>query len=221
MRVIGKRSIASFLKLTIDILWYISIVLYSGTFIFSVWTLFLSGPSYEIRGWPIDFDPIVETGGIRPVGDDMEILEIVVDKAEIGFRTRGDWRPKVIRLGSFIVGSCLALLILYNLRKLISSVVIANPFIKENVARFRSIALLFIAITLFEAIRETLIGVYIRSRFIIENSNDSFTSLELETFGAFLRNFHWHLVFVALAMLVLGEIFRLGLDYREDSQSIV
>lgn len=221
MKVIGRRSVAPILKLMIDSMWYVAIVAFGGALIFFMWAFFLSGPSYEIHGWPIDFDPSVETSGIRPVGGNVEVLEIVIDKAEIGFRTSGDWRPKVIRLASLIVGGCLVLLILYNLRRLIASIVNGNPFVKENVARFRKVALLFIAITVFEVIRGTLIGAYLRSRFATGNLNNPFTPLELEAFGDFIGSFNWHLIFIALTMLVLGEIFRLGLEYKEDSQSIV
>lgn len=221
MRVIGKRSIASLLKLIIDCVWYLAIALYSGTFIFFIWTFFLSGPSYEIHGWPVDFEPSVETTGIRPLSDDIEILEIVIDKAEIGFRTSGDWQPKVVRLVSLIVGGCMGLLIVHNLRRIIGSIVNSNPFIQENVARFRKVALLFVAITVFEAIRSTLIAVYIRSRFVTGNLNNPFDTPELGAFGDFVRSLNGHLIFIALAMLILGEIFRLGLEYKTDSQSIV
>jgi hypothetical protein len=221
MRVIGKRSIASLLKLIFDFVWYIAIVLYSGTFIFFMWTFLLSGPSYEIHGWPVDFDPSVETTGIRPISGDIEILEIVIDKAEIGFRTSGDWRPKAIRLASLIIGCCMSLLIVYNLRRIIGSIVNSNPFIQENVARFRKVAVLFVGITVFEAIRSTLIAVYIRSRFVTGNLDNLFDTSRLGAFGDFVRSLNGHLIFIALAMLILGEIFRLGLEYKEDSQSIV
>lgn len=221
MRVIGKRSIASFLKFMIDFVWYLAIVAFSGIFVFFIWTFFLSGPSYEVHGWPVYFEPSVETSGIRPIGGDIEILEIKIDRAEIGFSASTDWQPKVIRLLTLIVGGWMALLIVHHLRRVIASIVNSNPFIQENVQRFRKIALLFIGITVFNAIRGTLIAIYIRSRFVTENFNNPFRPLELGVFGDFLRSFSGHLIFIALVMLLLGEIFRLGLEYKEDSHSIV
>ena len=221
MRVIGKRSIASFLKFMTDFVWYFAIVVFSGIFIYFIWMFFLSGPSYEVHGWPVYFEPRVEASGIRPISGDMEILEIEIDRAEIGFRTSGDWQPKAIRLVSLIIGGLMILLIVHHLRRIIGSIVNSNPFIQENVARFRKIALLFIGVTVFGAIRGTLIGIYIRSRFVTDNFNNPFNPLELGVFGIFLRSISAHLIFIALVMLVLGEIFRLGLEYKEDSHAIV
>lgn len=221
MRVIGKRSVASLLKFMVDLVWYIAIAALSVAFVFFIWKLFLSGPAYEIHHWPIHLESSVESIGISPVGDGIELLELKIDEAEISFRTRGDWKPKVIQMANLIIEGCLLLLIVHNLRRIIGSIVNRNPFIQENVARFRKVALLFIGITVFEAIRGTLIAVYLRSRFLTGNFNNPYNPLQLGVFGDFIRSFEWHLIFIALAMLVLGEVFRLGLEYKEDSQSIV
>ena len=222
MRIIGKRSIASLLKLVIDIVWYAAIVLYSATFVFFIWTYFISsGPSYEIHGWPIYLESGAARSTVSPTAGGIEILEIAVDEAEIGFRASGDWRPKIIRLVSLIAGGSMGLLIVHNLRRIIGSAAKRNPFIRENVSRFRNVAYLFIGVAVFEAIRGTVIAAYIRSHFSMENLNYRFSPLGLEPLGDFIRSFSGHLIFLALMMLVLGEIFRLGLEYREDSQSIV
>lgn len=221
MRVLGKRSIASLLKITIDLIWYVAIVLYSMTFVLFIWTYFISGPPYEIRGWPIHLESDAVGSAVSPIVEDLDILEVSIEKAEIGFRAGGDWRPRIIRLVSLIAGGCMGLLVIHNIRRVIGSAAGRNPFIRENVKRLRNIAYLFIGITVFEAIRGTLIASYIRSHFSMSNLDYQFSPLGFAPLGDFIRSFSGHLIFIALMMLVLGEIFRLGLEYKEDSQSIV
>ena len=221
MRVIGKRSIASFLKFMIDFVWYSAIVAFGGALLLFIWMFFFSSSTYEIHGWPVYFEQNVESSGIHPISGDIDLLEIETDRARIGFRTSSDWQPKFIRLTSLIVGGCIILLIVRNLRIIIDSIVKNNPFNHENVTRFRKIALLFIGVSLFSAIRSASIAIYIRSRFVIDNPGNPFNPFELGVFGDLLRSINGHLIFIALVMLVLGEIFRLGLEYKEDSHSIV
>ena len=221
MRILGKRSVASFLKFLFDFVWYFAILIFSAVFVFFVYHFFIQGPSYEVHGWPIHVEPSVESFGIRPLDNSTDILEVRVDGAEIGFRTEGDWQPKALRMINLLVGAWLVLLIIYHLRRLMASVAKGTPFIRENVSRFRKAAILLLAIALFDAVRGIFIARYIRSRFSIDNPANPLHPLELRALGDFLQNLDGGLILLGLILLVLGEIFRIGLDYKEDSHSIV
>ena len=66
MKVIGKRSIASLLKLVIDFVWNAAIVLYSANFASFILTFIISGSSCEIHGRPINLESDVTSSAVSP-----------------------------------------------------------------------------------------------------------------------------------------------------------
>ncbi|MFQ5770017.1 MAG: hypothetical protein ACE5HX_05740, partial [bacterium] len=160
MKILGKKSIASFLKVLIDILWYFVLTVFSLIFILFVVMFFFMGPMYEIHGWPVHIEPSLIAFEIQPKDTGRSVIEVQVEKTELSFETERDWQTIAIRFTNLLVGGALVLMFIQLLRKIIGTLTQQNPFVWENVVRFRKMALLIFILPFFEAIRGFFISLY-------------------------------------------------------------
>jgi len=89
-----------------------------------------------------------------------------------------------------------------------------NPFVWENVRRFRLIALLVMIIPFFQGLWYMLASIYYHSNF-------SFEAPPHNLFKDFINHFPLKYILLGFVLLIMAEIFRIGTEYREDSQSII
>ncbi len=221
MKILGKRSIATVLKVAINFLWYFVLFVFSGIFVAFVVIFFFTGTSYEIHGWPVHIEPSPTAFEIQSKNQEHSVIEVQVEKTELSFKTERDWQTITMRFTDLVVGGGMILMLIHLLRSVIGTLIINKPFVWENVIRFRKMAVLIILLPFFEAIRGLFISMYIRANFTIARPLKHLGMWDLGAAGDFFRHFDLGWIFLGLVFLVLAEIFRSGLQYKEDSESIV
>ena len=212
MKLLGKNSIASFLKVFSDFLLGLFILLFIGALIFLV--VRFSHPEYTIYDWPIDLDPEISSSSIHPISPGKEAIEITSRDTEITFHTKQDWRIVSYMISGIIVISIWIFRLLWLLRLILISLVNKNPFIRENGLRFREIAILVMIFPFLKAFKHLLTSLYLRANFRFE----AHISNPLTTF---VNHFDLIFILVGLMLLLLAEIFRIGTEYKTDSSMII
>lgn len=222
MKILGTRcSIASILKWSTDVMFVLVSILGGAILILFTWLYFISGPQYDIHGWPIYAEVPQSAFDIQPLKPGLEVIEVQIDRPTIGFITERSWETIVIQLGSVLVGFTILIAFFRQLRKITRSLTNSNPFTFENVKRFRRLAMLSLAGIPLSLARSAGISLYVRSHFEIGSPRKHFGMWDLGSLGDILEGEIMVFVFMAMIMLVMGEIIRIGLEYKEDSHSIV
>jgi len=161
MKYYGKMSLASFLKISLDIMLVIGIVIY---FILSKGILMKKGINMEQGRFIITF-----------------IL--------------------------FSIGGISVILILFNLRKVVSSLINVTPFVKDNVLCLKRISLLSFIISICYAINFVINGQYKNFNIAYIDSSGIHTDIEFLIF-----------FFAGCFILILSEVFKQAVEAKEENE---
>lgn len=191
MEYLGKRSMSSFLRVGITVIWVMGIAV---IVMFSLMTLFF-----------IFFGP---PPGISPphFSIDADFIQMELSGATIK-------NPKILFLsfmpfGAIMLG--LGMAILNQLRKIFATLTEGNPFLLENTRRVRKIGLLIFAGVLVKLIAGTVIGKVIMENVVVPG-----------VIFKIKGNLNLGGVFIGLVMLILAEIFRQGALLKEEQDLTV
>ncbi len=109
--------------------------------------------------------------------------------------------------GLFIIGSISLILIVYNLRNIIKTLLQpADPFVRSNVVSLRNIWVLCFIIS----------GCYFIN-FFINESYKSFKLIYLDTMGIHTDLEFFVFFFAGLFIVVLEKVFQVAVEYKEDN----
>jgi len=206
MKALGRKSIASVLKVLLDVSWWL--LMMAGIFLFVAIITGIGDPS-KIR---VDlFTPFsIE----RPVYEitashfDAESLWIGEAVGEVKFHTSS--RPVVvIYLACFAVWWGVFAAILLQLRRIFRSMAAGHPFVRENIGRIRFIGLVAIGGEVGKTLAEIASTAYVKGHFIFDG---------LKPVYDFRLGFE---LFLGLTLLVLAEVFRIGVEMREEQELTV
>lgn len=129
------------------------------------------------------------------------------------------WSVLAMRWTHAAVGFALMLMFLHHLRRIFQRVRAGAPFDADNARRLRWLGLLLLALALFNGVAE-LAPLFAVRRVLVSSSITAPTGFGPA--GVVFGGLHIDLplVFVALVLLALGEVFRRGAEL-EDEQSLV
>ena len=161
MKYYGKMSLASLLKISLDIMIIIGIVTY---FILSK----------EI------------------------LMEKVIDMS---------WGRFIITYILFSIGGIAVILILFNLRKIVSSLINVTPFIKDNVLCLKRISLLSFLISICYAINFVINGQYKNFSIAYVDNSGIHTDIEFLIF-----------FFAGWFILILSQVFKQAVEAKEENE---
>jgi hypothetical protein len=198
VRYLGRRSVSSGLTTLFNVVWYVSIVsgcaLALGTAVSAV--LHIAG--------------VVDLGAL--VGAGHHKITLRSPGAEIVLQGPGV-QPSLGSLAT-VIGVALVLipvwlLMLNHLRRLMASAAHEHPFTEENVGRIRWLGYLFMIGAVLQSIVEVVVGYHL--------SRVSIPGVEINAriglnFPAMIAGF---------VILVLAEVFRLGVELKEDQDLTV
>jgi hypothetical protein len=210
MRALGKRSVASFLTILLNVSWFISALL----LLLSVALLFIS-PWVGTPGIDVDLELPV-TIALNPEAHRVTAPSLAVTSAELR-DVRGSLRFLPLR-PAFVAGSAVALMVLMavvlwvigQLRAVCRTLTAGRPFVPANATRIRRIAWVVLAGEVLRAGLEFSGNRYVMQHFSAEG---------LE-FNARLHVDFFVLVY-GLVILVIAEVFRLGSRLDEDQSLTV
>jgi len=161
MKYYGKMSLASFLKISLDIMIVVGIVIY---FILSKGILMKKGINMEPSRFIITY-----------------IL--------------------------FSIGGISIILILFNLRKVVRSLINITPFVKDNVLCLKRISLLSFVISICYALNFVINGQYKNFNIAYIDSSGIHTDIEFLIF-----------FFAGCFILILSEVFKQAVEVKEENE---
>ncbi|MEW5784574.1 MAG: DUF2975 domain-containing protein [Bacillota bacterium] len=192
MKYLGTKSASSFLRLVLNLAWYLGIAVtvllaMSQLYYFLIAPHSLSGPimlQFETPGLVFRFTE----GLTEPNSETLFVLQftLVMPLLAIG------------------------LLVIYQLRKIFATLVDETPFTSNNVRRIRFSGAAVIAGTLLKALLNTLIGVYF-SKVVHLPGLELNYNYKIDFIG----------IFLGLVILILAEVFRQGARLQEDQDLTV
>jgi len=204
VKLLGRKSVSSILRVLVEIAWYGLILAAVILLAAGVLTLFdVSPPGMRLSLWtvPFEIDPGVYQIRAGELGTDGRIVdatgELLLDDPARGLTL-------AVVLGA-LVGVGFGLVAIDQLRRIFRTLTAGEPFVGENVRRIRVIAGIIIGLEILEAVVRFASSLFLRSH--------------LASTGITLRsdlNLQLGAIFAGLVLLVLAEVFRIGTELRED-----
>jgi len=214
MKMIGKKSVASVLKVILDVLIILVVVVWSvAIIIFAVASLSMGEvdhADYINLHIPYKFEPIEKGAEIQTVSYSLWGMALGMEIThELAFNPTKWWVLLLIFVFVSIV-IAVFIFILIQLRNFLETLEDGDPFTMENARRIRIIGLVIIGSEL--GIKLAMIG----SAAII----DSAVRIEGArlVWGELLSAFSLPSIFLGFVVLIIAEIFRLGVKMREEQE---
>jgi len=206
MRIFETGSLASPIKLFIDLIYYLAIVAAGAFAIVTLWLLFLSDSRVAVQ-IPVQLELDANHYQASSVQYNVERAEF---KGARGILTiSGLHRVHILfQAGIGLLTLCVSLLVLNRLRAIFNGLKEQTPFIAANAARIRFIALVVI---LGEVLSKSLLA-WSSSTFA---DDVSFSGLSLRT-GLDLDG---SILFLGLVLMIISEMVRLGSQMRVDMET--
>ena len=207
MQLFGNRSLAWVLKWITDAaILFLLIIL--------VWVLVYMRTSPPGGQLPFLLDLELPNQIFEPTSAETEVTGLVSAYTQITFRMEsGSWQGTVLGVSGMVVGFGVLVWILWLLRMILSSLVARQPLTSVNGRRFRSIGLLLLFNWVFGGLWRISAYFYLQQHF------------QLPPFPGYFRLFREHFeltnLFLALLILLMAEILRLGAEYRTDSEKVI
>lgn len=214
MKMIGKKSVASVLKVILDVLIILVIVVWSvAIIIFAVASLSMGEvdhDDYFNLHIPYKFEPIEKGAEIQTVSSSLWGMALRMEIThELAVNPTKLWVLLLIFVFVSIV-IAVFIFILIQLRNFLETLEDGDPFTMENARRIRIIGLVIIGSEL--GIKLAMIGSagFIDSAVQIEGAR--------LVWGELLSAFSLPSIFLGLVVLIIAEIFRLGVKMREEQE---
>ena len=204
----ANKKLISFLSGLVNVLWYISIPLFSAVFLFLLYKFIFDGNvnwDIALSIPPNDFD-----FAITPNKPSYRFIAITGIEGKLLFNV--DLTPLLMFVALVIVLSTFFLILatLYNLRKIFRSLRAGEPFAYANFARLQKIGLFVMLFAVVE------FGESLFNRYLLEQHFSNFG----KDYTAKL-SFGIDLILIGLVILVIAEIFRHGYQLKTENESFI
>lgn len=206
MQTLGKGSLAWWLKLLLDVLWWIFALIICVVLLVMIAGL-ISGPDSQLNvDLNVQFNLDDAAYDIRPAESGVSEATIKKATGQLNFKTRfftpffAWW---LIQLG-------VALVILYQLRKLFAALAAKAPFELSNAKRVRFIAVTILVAQALGALMSVVYTRQLRETFVTQGLTITPT-----------WNFNLGVIILALMLLVIAEVFRIGAEMKAEQDLTV
>jgi len=209
MKGIGKSSISSVLKVILDVAWYLSIAGISIAVILAAISLQSRGNLRGHLNIPVivDVDPGVYSISAPDYGITSATLQDL--SGDLHFRSPGG-RMLLFFAAYIAAGFGILMVVLYQLRNIMATLAAGSPFVAANAGRIRFIGWTVIAGHLLQGFIEFIGQVVVKASFQATGITFGWT------YHMSVQTLFWGFVILALA-----EVFRLGVELREDQSLTV
>jgi hypothetical protein len=206
MRYLGKSSVASFLRIALSVVWVMGIALIVLLVVGSILLIVFGPPqgAYVSIGSSNDIVSI----GFTNIQSHPKIFTLQTDFLQVEFMDAVIKNSKQLILGFLSFGIIMVgvgMAIIYQLRKILTTLEAGTPFVLQNVNRIRKIGLL-----IFGGIVAQFIAGLFLGRAIMENVIVKGTIFTAKS------GFNGDAIFIALVILVIAEIVRQGTLLKEE-----
>jgi hypothetical protein len=210
MKLLGRWSLASFMKLAVDVPYYLLLVILPVAVGLALWMGLTRGLSGVVRlEVPVQFE--IDSAGQPSAAARHGVEAASITKAHGTLtvsRVPSGAGVLWIGLGAGLVGLSVALLVLNRLRAIFRTLKDQNPFVALNASRIRMIGIVLILGELTSA----GVGAWLAARVAREVSVPGITlrtDLAVNT---------W-VIFAGVILFMLAEVFRLGAEMKGDLET--
>jgi hypothetical protein len=226
METLRNKSIVNILRWIFNIAYYVGAVVTVVVVAVSIITLYPAEESELMSSWPIFISPQALDYKISPLHQNLHGLSITSTHAMIRFAST-DYSFYALKLFDLIATVGLWLFVLYLLKELFSSLARNYLFTENNNKKLRMVGILIIFIMPLKLINGLFHYIYIKNNVHVAGKTiilfpDLFTQSQLANDKIwFAINPDFHTLIIGLVILVLVEIFRIGLNFKRDNESII
>ncbi len=195
---------------------------YMGWVVLGLWlisTIIVPMATYKVEGvasyvntFPVHFEvpaPAANPNVEIDTGDSPKDISIDYADGFISF-TSSKIRFQIITIIGIFLDSAVVLFVIFQLRKIVSLVKAKKPFMRENLARIKKIALAILAYSLLVGLYGFVTSSIVRDEFYINLYMPSINILPMWEF------FDSNLILLVLIILVIEESFSIGLKLQKD-----
>jgi hypothetical protein len=224
METLRNKSVVNILRWIFSIAFYVGAVVTVVVVAVSIMSTYPAEESELVSSWPVFISPQALDYKISPLHQNLHGLSITSTQAMIRFSST-DYSFYALRLFDLIARVGLWLFVIYLLKELFSSLASNYLFTENNIKKLRMVAILIICIMPLKLINGLFHYFYIKNN--VEGKPiilfpDVFTESQLANDKIwFAINPDFHTLIIGLVILVLVEIFRIGLDFKRDNESII
>ncbi len=209
MRFLGRWSLASFMKLAIDLPYYLLLVVIPAALVVVVWIALRPRPV----NWAVDLTIPVRLQldpASHPASAREDVRKAAISKAYGTLKVNGRYSTGSLALALIMAATGLGvfMFVLNRLRAVFKTLRDQNPFVVPNVTRIRGIG---IALVLGQLLSASF-GGWLALR---EMRGISIAGLTLEPDWSV----NLWVVFSGLVLIVLSEVFRLGAQMKGDLET--
>ncbi len=219
MESLRKLSAARIVQISMNILWIVGLIIAVGMVVLFVLICFV--PEYDPGGWTVMLDPESIKFDIDPIITGLSKVRLETGQFEMGFTSPTRVGIVLFQFSRVVIGMYILLNILYLFRKISYSWTDKSPFSMENIQRLRKIAIFLIIIPLFHSLDLISTHYFLVSKFDFPVDPGFFINWDLGMVGNILSRFKWEYFLFGFGILALSEVFKKGLEYQEDSTSIL
>ena len=207
MKLLGRWSLASLMKLVIDVPYYFLLVVLPVVFAGALWMVLTGRSGSVLFGMPVQFQLDPASHLFVTARHDIQAVSITQAHGTLQFRG-GSIGIALAGLGYGIISLGVVLFVLNRLRAIFRTLRDQNPFVALNASRIRMIG---IVIVLGQLASTGLAALY------AERVTREISVAGL-TLNADLSINSW-VIFSGLILLMLAEVFRLGADMKGDLET--
>jgi hypothetical protein len=169
MKAIGKRSVASVLKLMINAAWYLQFAIFCGVLIMFVYIF--TQKEYIGSDVPVKIQDYPMITGIAATSPNVQDTYLTINAGMLHVEQRINWPLMAAMLAYLFVFAALCLSITYLLRKIFATLTTPQPFDPQNASRLRRIAFLVMLFSPLELCNDVYMHTVIGNNFSREKSN--------------------------------------------------
>jgi len=204
MKAMGKRSIATFLRGWLTVMWWLGWVATTVVVVAIAVALITGNQASSLVDLPIEFD--LDPAAYHIISKRVGVSGATITDAAGMLRFESVNRPAMaVYLVIALVYAGVLLFVIHQLRMVFRSLVDGNPFSLENASRIRLIGLFFIFGEIAVSMLVFVCQLYVESALDTSGLTiDPGLDIELSP------------IFGGLVLLVIAEVFRLGTKLQED-----
>lgn len=206
MNNLSKYPLLRFLSGFSTFIWVVSIIGSTIVILALMYgIIFSNSEPFSMTGikLPVKIDRLILP--VESNNPDFVDAEVKIDSARIGFSNTNVYF-KFMYLVVVIIGFSVYLFIIYQIKEMLFSLKKETPFTLDNVQRLKMIGYTFIG---GDILSSTLLGFFN----LVTNDTLFVNGVELSV-GI---NSESYLIFSGMVIILIGEVFRVGVDLREES----
>jgi hypothetical protein len=212
MKTLGNRSVSSFLKKIVTLLWYLEFLL-----LLTPPLVFMDDDGIRYS-WPVTLTSIEVQPQIKPLSpkitgiklQDRYNVESTTHERMLSFDDSTLGRRLIQTLHN-LVYIFLIMFITWQVKHILTGFSANQPFGNQNVTRIRWIAFSVLFLVFFDVFED-----------ILHRSYSEFTiTLNGATFDWYNNGFDLRTLLLGILLLIIAEVFKRGTEYQTDSESIL